>query len=202
MKKWNLKLLYLLSLGALCLWVTAGPVGASVYLVPTIDCDSIGDYGFNDITVVNNDDPQFVRLAPNEVELTLEVQCGDGGGCSGDVPIWVLGDNVGYFLVTLDGASTGSASGTMNLGSVTEPWSVGLGGGTIPAVSFDVPGNGLGNYTSLDGDLHISSMAANSILNFMDPPIITGNAIPEPGSMALLIGGIALVEFLRRKSRA
>ena len=198
MKKWNLKLLYLLSLGAPCLLVIAGPVGASP-TAPTPTIDSALPFD-ESLDVDEIEPPEFNWSAPNQVQLSLDVQC-LASDCYVFVPFFLSTSNTDYLTVSLDGYS----SDTSVTGEVVIPWAgdpewTVNGSNQIVMTPFNVPMSG----SEIMGEFEIDNMAVDDIVNMDDPLTITANsgAVPEPASALLLVGGIALVEFLRRKSRA
>jgi hypothetical protein len=201
MKKWNLKLLYLLSLGALCLLVTTGPAGATVSNSPMFESALVQDVNAPLMNVMQF--PNFEWSASDqEVDLTLQMQC-TGTGCSADVSFWLLALNTDYITVALNGTSsdTGASGYVEFAGGAEQSWTVD-GDGDLVMEPFNVP---VAQGGSINGDFVISELAPGAYLSMLDPLDITansGSAVPEPASALLLVGGIAFVEFLRRKSRA
>ena len=204
----NLKLLYILTLGLLCLYVTTGPAVATSAGPPQIrnaTANAIGNFqevpgGYTNLFW---NEPYFSGISNNDIIpatnllLFTAVTCEgpQGTSCSSHMSFSFDVSGSGTMWLSLIGSSDdGGANGNLSFNGITEPWYVDSGSLVMTPFSLQV---GWGHYS---GDFSITSLAAGHSL---DLPIAfeTGSGVPEPASALLLIGGIAVVEFLRRKSR-
>ena len=201
--KLNLKLLYFLTLGALCLYVTSGPasatsvVGSAPLLVNLgiVSGTSTGDDG----TQLDWTGVAWEELYGYTVHLDATATCQGAAGqsCAGTVGFSFAAFSPGRITVSLVGTSDDSgAEGTADLYGTTQPWSI--SGGNISMTPFLV--NVPGSFGAYFGHFDIASLAAGHSLE-LPIDLGSGSSVPEPGSALLLVGGIGLVEFLRRKIR-
>ena len=196
--KRNLKLLYFLTLGTLCLCLTAGPAGATTVVSgPQIYGETIQEEpaGGNSTWTTA---PAWEELTPGTVlKMDGEVSCGAGGGvCLVQVEFFFGVTGATPITVTLGGTSTDpGANGSVQFPlNIIESWHV--SGGSISMTPFilQIPGSNE-NY----GELLIT-LAPGTVVD-LGHESLDFIVEPEPGSALLLCGGLALVEFLRRKIR-
>lgn len=205
--KLNLKFLYFLTLAALAMYVTTGPVSASVAGPPP--APEIFNTGIGNTT--STGDPSTLLLWNSvawdqqygyTLNLSADAQCillsGPDPSCAGSLGFYFSVFSPGNIAISLVGTSSDPlATGTATFDGVTEPWSID-GDGNVIMAPFSVGVSGAdGVYF---GQFNITNLAPNQYLELpvvveSDPPA------PEPGSALLLGSGIALVEFLRRKIR-
>ena len=200
--KWNHKLLYLLTLGALCLYVTTGPAEA---LVPVSGPTITNTWASLDTTqgVLNAlTYPYFTPDWGKTVALELDVTC-MSGPCQGTVDFGLFVDGPGLISFELGGTSDDSTAWGDVLfpvyAAVDPSWTVN-NDGHLSMTSFSVSVPGADWY---HGQFTINSLAGGSSIH-MSPgslDITTYSDVPEPSSALLLGAGFAFVEFLRRKSR-
>jgi hypothetical protein len=202
--KRHLKLLYFLTLGTLCLCLTAGPAGATTVVSgPQIVGKTIQEFspGGN----VNwTTAPAWDSSSRSVLKMDGTVSCGAGGGvCSAEVDFWFSVSGATPLTVTLGGTSTDpGAFGSVSLEdplNISEGWFV-VGdsrGGSISMTPFiiQIPVGYL-----YSGELFIL-MQPGTVVDLGDESLDLTVGTPEPGSALLLCGGLALVEFLRRKIR-
>jgi hypothetical protein len=213
--KLNYKLLYLFTLAALCLYMVTAPAQASsVVSSPYITSawtDVASSTGDPTISAgsFNTSDPYHVKLD------NVDVECPETASCMVDIQFYIIGMSFPatplVFVVSLTGSS--SDPGAYGVVSIDDPgvqanWHTG-GAGDLPLVldplSFSVTPNYLGNF-EVQGHFIISSLPAGGEVSWglssLDFNASDASGVPEPASALLLVGGLALVEFLRRKARA
>jgi hypothetical protein len=196
--KRNLKLLYFLTLGALCLCLTAVPAGA----VPVVTGPEITDGTISSIAGDANwtTAPAWNPSSGTVVKLDGEVSCPEGGGdCSTGVFFSVYVTGATPITVTLGGTSTDPhADGTVSFDafpSTLRIWYV-AGGGSLSMAPFTLQ---IPDSAGYSGVLDIT-LAPGTVVDLGDESLDL-TIEPEPGSAPLLCAGLALVEFLRRKIR-
>ena len=199
--KRNLKLLYFLTLGTLCLCLTPGPAGATTVVSgPQISGETIREdsAGGNSTWTTA---PAWEELTPGTVlKMDGTVSCGAGGGpCGFEVDFWFTVTGATPLMVTLGGTSTDrGANGTVAFGSplnIDKGW--GVSGGSISMTPFILQIPGSNRYSGVLSIL----MAPGTVVDLGHESLDLTIGTPEPGSAVLLCGGLALVEFLRRKIR-
>jgi hypothetical protein len=216
--KRNLKLLYFLTLAALCLYVTTGPVVADS--VPMI---GFAPYTFtNAVAWVANNAPEgvanwevppyFYPYSGSGASLDLDLSCDAACAATVDFKLDVGSD--GYVKVSLNGSSTDSTAGgdvDVVLGppeTIEQSWSV--SGTSLSMESFSFPVylahvSAEGQSGEYDGYFTISlpdggelNMDGTSLdFNATSPP---SPSVPEPASVLLLGSVLLSLGFLRRKA--
>ncbi len=206
----NLKLLYILTLGLLGLYVTTGPavavsIGPSLPQIFNASANGIDHVEFFPGVGAANllwNGPYFNGVSNNEIPpdgslyLYTTADCDGPAGtfCSAHLPFEFDVSGTGSITLSLIGSSNDNlANGNLSFDGITEPWHV--EGGILAMTAFTAYVNS-GHYS---GDFAITSLAGGSYLDL--PIVFEAGAAPEPASALLLIGGFAVVEFLRRKSR-
>jgi len=200
--KRNLKLLYFLTLGALCLCLTAVPAGAvTVVSGPELFGDAIVTSPFffaGNPTWTTT--PAWAPSSGTVLKMDGKVSCGAGGeACKAELDFYFTVTGATPITVTLGGASTDPlAHGVVAFNpplNILEDW--GVSGGSISMTPFIVQIPGPNEYS---GVLDIF-MAPGTVVDLGGESLDFTVGTPEPGSALLLCGGLALVEFLRRKIR-
>ena len=194
--KRNLKLLYFLTLGTLCLCLTAGPAGATTVVSgPQIFGETIqedSDGGNSTWTTA----PAWEPSSGTALKMDGTVSC--GGPCQAWVDFSFGVTGATPIAVTLGGTSTdGLATGFVFFNpplNGVEDWSV--VGGNILMTPFIIQIPGSNTYS---GELFIT-MERGAVVD-LGHESLDFTIEPEPSSALLLCGGLALVEFLRRKIR-
>lgn len=205
MPKWILRLIYGLTLGALCLHLTTGTAVADAFIqVVQIRDSSLELTDLTEFVLLNN--PAIQVTNPNVAELTLGVRCDLSTPCTGWVSFIMLARYVDLVSVTLDGSSSDTnASGYVDVEGNQQSWNVnGDGRLTMGPLNFSQTSDS-SRWVTVDGMFAIQNLAPGASLSVSDPLTITvleEGQTPEPGSAFLLIGGLAVVGFLRRKSRS
>jgi hypothetical protein len=213
--KRNLKLLYLLTLGALCLYVTTG--SAVAVPIPTGPISSTEASLITAEGILNASvGPYFSPSSGTTVDLDLNVSCQAGGGdCQATVDFDFNVSGPGRLTFELGGTSDDPDATGGLLFPVSAPlpdliltlfrpvlnptWEVDEGGQLeMTPTPFSVYVPGADRYY---GQFTINLAEGRSL--FMAPRSldVTFSAVPEPGSALLLGAGIAFVAFLRRKIR-
>ena len=203
--KLNLKLLYFLTLGALCLYVASGPasamsvVGSAPQLINLgiVPGTSTGDPG----TLLNWTGVAWEELYGYTVHLDATATCqlliAADPSCAGTVGFSFNAFSPGRITISLVGTSTDPlASGTVAFNGTTEPWSISNGSISMTPFLVSVPGSS-GAYF---GEFNITSLAPDKYLE-LPIDVQSDSPVPEPGSALLLVAGVGFVEFLRRKIR-
>ena len=199
--KRNLKLLYFLTLGALCLCLTAVPAGAvTVVSGPQISGGKIRSYLLDGKNPTWTTAPAWAPSSGTVLKMDGTVSCGAGGGpCGFEVDFWFTVTGATPLMVTLGGTSTDrGANGTVAFGSplnIDKGW--GVSGGSISMTPFILQLPGSNRYSGVLSIL----MAPGTVVDLGHESLDLTIGTPEPGSAVLLCGGLALVEFLRRKIR-
>jgi hypothetical protein len=195
--KRNLKLLYFLTLGVLCLCLTAVPAGAVTVAGPEItDATIMGISGDATWTTA----PVWNPSSGTVVKLDGDVSCPEGGGeCSTLVYFSVYVTGATPITVTLGGTSTDpDADGTVffyAFPSTLGIWYVARGGSlSMTPFTLQIPGSNF-----YPGVLDIT-LDPGTVVDLGDESLDL-TIEPEPGSAPLLCAGLALVEFLRRRIR-
>jgi hypothetical protein len=202
--KRNLKLLYFVILGVLCLYVSTGPATAG-------DIRNVG-VGVNEDQTTGTLNwlygPTYSQPNGSEVDFDFDVTCTTGveGVCSTEVDFSFIVDGPGSIAAGLNGSTDDpSAYGTAALSSSSEPWGVISVDDyllSMPSFYVDAPDG----TTSFTGDFTINLAEGQTLyveagsLDFNLGPEDEG--VPEPGSAALLGAGVVFLGFLRRKIRA
>ena len=196
--KRNLKLLYFLTLGALCLCLTAVPAGAvTVVSGPQISGGKIRSYLLDGKNPTWTTAPAWAPSSGTVLKMDGTVSCGAGGGpCGFEVDFWFTVTGATPLMVTLGGTSTDrGANGSVDLDILEGPsWTV--RGGSISMTPFILQIPGSNRYSGV-----LSILMAPGTVVDMGGESLDFTIEPEPGSALLLCGGLALVEFLRRKIR-
>jgi hypothetical protein len=201
----NLKLFYLLTLCALCLYVAIGPAQATsaggVQIINTAASigNTTGPLSWGGVPVW--DFPGY----GTSVRMGMDASCGLTAPCSGTVLFSFNVFNPANITISLRGTSSDlSATGTVAFydgelgGETIQNWTV--NDGALMMTSFTVPvpgGDGAyqGEFTfNLAANSELKVPIAGSLDFTTDAP-----SVPEPGSALLLGVGIAFVGFLRRK---
>jgi hypothetical protein len=196
--KRNLKLLYFLTLGTLCLCLSAVPAGATTVVSgPQILGGTIQTF-----PLVGNATwttaPAWEPTSGTMLKMDGTLSCpAEGGECGAWVNFGFTVTGTTPIAVTLGGTSTDrGANGSVSMGllGIVEYWNV--SGGSISMTPFilQIPGS-----NSYSGELSIL-MAPGTVVD-LGHESLDFTIEPEPGSALLLCGGLALVEFLRRKIR-
>jgi hypothetical protein len=196
--KRHLKLLYFLTLGTLCLCLTAGPAGATTVVSgPQITNATI--FGVQGGGGTWTTAPAWNSSSGTVLKLDGALSCPAGGGeCFAGVQFGFAVTGATPIAITLGGTSTDpSAHGRVFFNdpqNSTEVWVVRNGSISMTPFILQIPGSG-GYHGELDIDLDPGTVLdlGHESLDF--------TIEPEPSSALLLCGGLALVEFLRRKIR-
>ncbi len=203
MRKWQLELLYVFTLGALCLCVTTGPASSAVYDPyggPEIANGQVDWY--NGSTLLNWGNVEWYGYESSSAYINApSIECGEGGGeCSGSLHFSLFVHEPADITLRLVGQSSDpEASGTLSFEGTSQPWDVDAGWLEMTPFTVSVPGTMTHAYT---GYFTITHMAAGSTLDLPIEFEADDSSVPEPSSALLLLGGFGLVEFLRRKARA
>ena len=198
--KRSFKLFYSLTLGALCLVLTASPAGAT----------TVGgaEIAYTAIARVNGSSNLTWTTAPawespgsgSIVKLDGTASCAAGvDGCWAAILFGVNVNGVTPITVTLGGTSTDPyASGWVDFDATvtgTGLWSV--KNGSLSMTPFIVQ---ILDPDMYSGDIMIY-MAAGTVVDLGGESLDFSIGTPEPGSALLLGASLALVAFLRRRIR-
>ena len=207
----NLKLLYLLTLCALCLYVATGPAQAGAVVIRNLGVGVVAPVqgNLNWVSGPGWASPGYGAT----VSLGMEAQCVREVACVDTVDFSFLVDDGGVFhtpiTISLSGTSTDdTATGTVAFydsqpgGETIQNWTT--SGVFLLMTPFTVETTGLsfgryqGEFTfrlAPGGDLNVP-LATSLDFTSVPPPT---DSTPEPGSALLLGAGIACVGFLRYK---
>lgn len=199
--KWNYKLLYLLTLGALCLYVTTGPAEALVPVSgPQITNTGVGTGTSTGLGLLNWTNIGWEESLPyTTADLYADADCPPGdGSCAGTLGFDFKVGGAGAITIVLIGTSNDpGAAGTVTFYGTTQTWSVSGGDLSMTPFTVQVP-DSLAAYS---GEFTITSLASGGYVELPVEFDSGPSSVPEPSSALLLGAGFAFVEFLRRKSR-
>ena len=199
--KRNLKVLYFVILGVLCLYVSTGPATATTFLNAWAGLNSSSTVG----NVSGSGSIEFDPNFGNTIDLDMVLTCvtGVSGYCEAEVDYGFNVYGPASVTVEVSGRSTDpGASGTTSLSSSSARWSV--SGNSVVMTPFSV-GAPLA-YAPFSGEFTIT-LAQGGVLNLEDTSLdfVGGpesEPAPEPGSALLLGAGVVCLAFLRRKIHA
>ena len=206
--------LYALSLLAMGIYVVTGPALA-VPIGCTIGSPTIVSTGttigctlgsaFVESGSWNVIDPYTVALE----DVSISCPAGLSGGCSTSLGFHFGGENYFspfYLFVHLTGTSTDpGANGTASTSSSGYAyWTV--SGNNLQMERLPIPITpDSGGHFWVEGQFSVYSLANGTNIQWGKTSLDfdrTDDAVPEPASALILVGGLAWLEFLRRKRRA
>lgn len=142
-------------------------------------------------------DLDLVRFDPDTI-LTFQLETGDGPvlGLDAIIRNFNLATGIEHLKLILSGATfetLGTASGFGGAGTVS-------GGGSTGVVDFAMPeflditiGDVLGTGSGIDWAIDVANLRAGDTFSMRVA------AVPEPGSLALLVGGLGVALTVRRR---
>jgi hypothetical protein len=207
----NLKLLYFLTLCALCLYVAIGPAQAGTVVIRNLGVQALGP-AQGSVSWLSGPGWAIPGFGP-AVSLGMEAQCVSEVTCVDTVDFSFIVDDGGQgetpITISLSGTSTDhNATGTVAFydlepgGETIQNWISPEGFLLMTPFTVETPGIIEGRYS---GEFTFS-LAPQGVLNVplagsldFNSAALPASDTPEPGSALLLGVGIVCVGFLRRK---